>query len=206
MQESWAARNAGVTSNMKRTPNIPSAGRRPLVWAFARSSPLLLPVVGFAGLAAAWQLIVLAAYVVHVPAAHAPTGVVGFIVVHDYSKRQELVLYFLSLLIAAACVAGAVAEWRWYAIKLFSLGARAVLAVWISALTMMVPIIVILATLPDGAFFLHRALFALSLLGTLILQIAAAKLLPRLTGTRAANGAPAIETAALHTESPRGNA
>lgn len=183
----------------------PARPRLRLLRELARSYTVLLPVIGLAGLTMAWQLAVTAGHLLHIPPAHAPAGVVGFIVVHDYSKRQELVLYALSQLAVAACVTGAVVEWRWYAGKLFSLGIPVTVAVWISGATFFVPIAVTLATLPGGAFFIKEFLFVFSLLGILVLQAAAAMLWPTLNARLTRNRALTTRAAGLQAEPPRGN-
>lgn len=173
---------------------------------FRRSMLSLLPIAGAAGLACAWQAVVLAAHTFHVPPAHPPSGVTGFIVTHDYSKRQELVLYAFALVSVAVCVTGAVCEWRWYARKILHCGISSACAAWISGLTMTVPVCTTLATLPGGTFFVSRALLGISLCTTFGLQLLIAFFLHRIFERSKQRQTTTADDGTLHREPSRENA
>lgn len=148
---------------------------------------LLLGVVGLDGLAVAWMLVILVGHFLHVGAGSFPTGVVGFVVVHHYSKRQEEILYILSIFLCAFSILAVFLEWRWFATKLTRLGHPVGFAKWLAAITLLPPTALFFAGMSGGKIFLDLMALPRALAVTAALQVAARCLL------RPANKMPAAQ-------------
>jgi hypothetical protein len=104
------------------------------------------------------MLAILLGHVLPNPLEQYPPGVVGWAVVHHYSKQHEQLLYILSLGGVLAFTITAFAEWRWFSKRLSAEGVPVVIAQWIGAVTLLVGCVVFMAAIPSGNAFLNLLL------------------------------------------------
>jgi hypothetical protein len=140
---------------------------------------LLLGIVALAGLTFGWLVAILLGHVLHVPAAHYPDGILSPIVLSNYSKRQEIVLYLLSLAASGLCVIGVLLEWRWYVQKLLPLAADIATVRWIAAATLMGPVLYAAARIPGGGLFTDATALPAAIVIAAALQVAVWQALQR---------------------------
>jgi hypothetical protein len=142
----------------------------------ARAQIILYGIVGFAALSLGWMCAILLGHVLHTPLEKYPAGVLGWIVVHNYSKRHEEVLYALSIVGSFAFIVATYAEWWWFSRRLMERGVSALKSDWIAVATLLVGAIIFLAALPGGTALLNVLLLPEAIVAIGIAQYVAWKL------------------------------
>ncbi len=179
---------SGLVSSVRMNLDLKPSLQPP---ALSDAPLLLLGIVGLAGLTFGWLVAILLGHVLHVPAAHYPEGILSPIVLSNYSKLQEIVLYLLSLAASGLCVAGAVFEWRWYVEKLRAVGTSLATARWTAAATLLGPIAYVVLRIPGGELLTDVAVLPIALAIVIALQVVILQALQRrATGRTAAADTP----------------